>query len=110
MQPGPPSFINLSWWRFEIEFEDLVCAIEREHIAFSQNLEILLGFLVIDEATKGHLLDGNDRLLWLRPDVQAELKRAVQSRYHSWFAREMESICAAFDGLHQLLRIENGVR
>ncbi|KAK3312891.1 hypothetical protein B0H66DRAFT_382704 [Apodospora peruviana] len=98
-----------TWWQFEIEFEDLVSAIEREHIAFSQNLEILLSLLPIDDAVKERLLEGRDRALWLRPDIQAELRSAIQSRYYSWFVKEMESIRSALDGLHRLLCIQNGI-
>lgn len=31
-----------SWWRFETDFDNFVAAIQREQIAFSQNLEILI--------------------------------------------------------------------
>lgn len=98
-----------TWWRFETEFEDLVSAIEREHIAFSQNIEIFLALLPIDDEIKERLLDGQDRDLWFRPDIQAELRRAIQPRYYTWFVREMDSIRIALDELHRRLWIQDGV-
>jgi hypothetical protein len=95
-----------TWWRFETEFEDFVFALEREHIAFSQNLQILLTPLEIDEETKERLLDDRNRALWHEPLVQSELKRTIQPRYYGWFIKEMNNISAALTGLHSLLRID----
>ncbi|KAK0609444.1 hypothetical protein B0T14DRAFT_531957 [Immersiella caudata] len=98
-----------TWWRFETEFEDFVFALEREHIAFSQNLQILLAPLEIDEETKERLLDDRNRALWHDPLIQAELRRTIQPRYYGWFIKEMTNISIALTRLHSLLRIDKAV-
>lgn len=50
------SFKNMKVWRcFETTFDDFVLPVERQHISFSQNLEILLGPLDISQSERKSL-------------------------------------------------------
>ncbi|KAK7417459.1 hypothetical protein QQX98_004579 [Neonectria punicea] len=94
------------WWRFETEFDDFVSAVEREYIAFSQIIEILLAPLDISDADQERLLNDPDTTLWHQPDIQAELRRRIQSRYHEWFMTQLNDIINAVTELHGLLPID----
>jgi hypothetical protein len=95
-----------TWWRFEREFEDLIFAVEREHIAFSQILEILLDPIAGLSSEECETLQLNpSSLLWFEPRVQSELRQRVQAKYFGWFMRQLREIRDALDGLHDLLPI-----
>jgi hypothetical protein len=99
-----------TWWRFEREFEDFFSAIEREHIAFSQILEILLDPIVSLSDEKRETLQNDPRSrLWSDPQLQVELRHRVQRKYYDWFMRQMWDINDSLEKLHGLLPI-NKVR
>ncbi|KAK7422734.1 hypothetical protein QQZ08_009358 [Neonectria magnoliae] len=62
------------WWRFKTKFDNFISAVEREYIAFSQIIEILLAPLDISDADQERLqiikmictrLSGTDQLFRL---------------------------------------------
>ncbi|KAK4219485.1 hypothetical protein QBC37DRAFT_136589 [Rhypophila decipiens] len=93
-------------WRFEREFEKFLWAVEREQIAFSQNLEIFLAPLEDLSAHERELLQGGLHSdLWHLPRIQQELRQGVQEGYYEWFIRQLVDINDALTQLHQLLPI-----
>jgi hypothetical protein len=94
-----------TWWRFENEFEDFVLAIEKEHIAFSQNLEILLAPLDIKESERQQLQNDPSSMLWYEPRIQSELKQRIQDRYYMFYMRQLQELKNAVEKLHKLLPI-----
>ncbi|KPM41489.1 hypothetical protein AK830_g5088 [Neonectria ditissima] len=94
------------WWRFETEFDDFISAVEREYIAFSQIIEILLAPLDISDDDQEKLQNDPDSSLWHQPDIQAALRRRIQSRYHEWFMTQLNDIINAVTELHELLPID----
>ncbi|KAK7422979.1 hypothetical protein QQX98_001269 [Neonectria punicea] len=94
-----------SWWRFENDFDNFVAAIQREQIAFSQNLEILIDPLDLPDVDKETLQNDSGSDLWHQPRVQMQLRRRVQGRYHEWFMEQLADINSAVNKLHKLLPI-----
>jgi hypothetical protein len=94
-----------TWWRFDREFEDFISGIDREHIAFSQNLDILLSSLDLSDDDRERLQNGVDSRLWHQPHIQQELRRRLQDRYYPWFVRQLTDIDEALKELHGLLPI-----
>ncbi|KAM0429635.1 hypothetical protein ACHAPT_006240 [Fusarium lateritium] len=95
-----------SWWRFEREYEDFILDVEKEHIAFSQILEILLD--PVDELSqeeKDTLQSDPNSSLWFELRVQSSLIRRVQKKHYGWFMRQLGNINEALEELHQLLPI-----
>ncbi|KAI9162992.1 hypothetical protein HJFPF1_04587 [Paramyrothecium foliicola] len=94
------------WWQFDREFADFISEIEREYVAFSQIMEILLDPLdSITEKEKEMILDDPHSTLLFTPRIQVELKQRVQTKYFSWFIRELVEINEAIEQLHALLPI-----
>lgn len=95
-----------SWWRFEREFGDFIAAVEREHIAFKQALEILLEPIVgLSEHELSTLQSEPQSQLWFDSRIQAELRSRVQAKYYSWFMRQLIDLNVALQELHSLLPI-----
>lgn len=94
-----------TWWRFETDFQNFVFGVERERIAFSQNLQLLLGPLDIDDAAKKSLVEDPNHVRWHSPQFQAELRQTLQPRDYEWFIREMNNIHMALAELQGLLRL-----
>jgi hypothetical protein len=94
-----------TWWRFDREFENFLAAVEREHIAFSQNLEIFLAPVEnISDGEREALQRGVDPDVWCRPRIQDELRRRIQERYYQWFVRQLLEINGALTELHGMLK------
>lgn len=95
-----------TWWQFEREFESFVSAVEREHIAFSQILEILLEPIAnLAREKRDMLLSNPQSRRWFDSDVQWELRQRIQPRYHEWFMRQLGAVKDALDKVHLLLPI-----
>jgi hypothetical protein len=93
-----------SWWRFEREFENFILRLEREHIDFSQTLDLLLDPIdTISQIEKQGLRDNPDSPLWLDLRIQKELEQRVQAKYHEWFMRQLRGINDALNELHLML-------
>ncbi|KAM7199208.1 hypothetical protein V8F20_005810 [Naviculisporaceae sp. PSN 640] len=93
-----------TWWRFERELEKFLWAVEREQIAFSQNLEIFLDPMKnLTTRDREILQAGLDSTLWHSPRVQKELRQGIQDAYYPWFIRQLVEINDALNQLHELL-------
>ena len=93
-----------TWWRFEREFENFIAAVDREHIAFCLNVEILLAPIDLTDDERDALLQqGPDSSLWYESRIQAELKHRVKDRYFPWLMRQLKDICDCLTELHRLL-------
>jgi len=93
-----------TWWQFEREFDDFVAAVEREHIAFSQILEILLEPLYrLSYEEREELQTKPNSPLWTDERIEAELRERVSERYFNWFKKELRGLQTAVEELAELL-------
>ncbi|VUC31852.1 unnamed protein product, partial [Clonostachys rosea] len=83
------------WWRFEVEFDNFLATVQREQIAYSQNLEISIDALDISEHEKATLQNV----------PEAILRRRLQNRHYPWFMEQLRDTNAAIEKLLRLLPI-----
>jgi hypothetical protein len=93
------------WWRFEVEFDNFLATVQREQIAYSQNLEILIDSLGLSEYEKATLQNVPESNLWYEPQVQSVLRRRLQNRHYPWFMEQLRDTNAAIEKLLGLLPI-----
>ncbi|CAG9946289.1 unnamed protein product, partial [Clonostachys rosea f. rosea IK726] len=93
------------WWRFEVEFDNFLATVQREQIAYSQNLEILIDSLALSEYEKATLQNVPESNLWYEPQVQSVLRRRLQNRHYPWFMEQLRDTNAAIEKLLGLLPI-----
>lgn len=96
-----------SWRRFETTFENFILGLEREHISFSQTLDLLLD--PIDNLSQNErqaLRDDPNSPLWFDLRIQKELEQRVQPKYHDWFMRQLRGMNDALDELHVMLPVD----
>ncbi|CAH0044980.1 unnamed protein product [Clonostachys solani] len=93
------------WWRFEVEFDNFLAAVQREQIAYSQNLEILIDALDLSEHEKTTLQNVPESNVWYEPRVQSALRRRLQNRHYPWFMEQLRDTNVAVEKLLGLLPI-----
>lgn len=94
------------WWKFESAFTSFLQAIETEHIAFSQNLELLLAPLDISLEEKRVLEEDCKSPFWHDPSIQVKLRERIQNRYYSWYMVQLKDINDALQELRSFLPVE----
>jgi len=94
-----------TWWKFEREFEDLISSVEREQIAFSLNLDILLARLDISEEEREAMQFDPNSVLWHSSRIQTKLERRINAWYFPWFMKELKDIEDSLEELCDILAI-----
>lgn len=94
------------WWHFETEFESFMSAVDMEHIHYSLNIEILVGYLNIPRDDQKRLQQEPTCALWHEPQIHAEVRRRIQDKYWRCFLNIMGEINGALTELRGLLSLD----
>ncbi|KAI0116547.1 hypothetical protein GGR51DRAFT_546053 [Nemania sp. FL0031] len=96
-----------SWWFFEREFDDFVSEVQKEWIAFSQILEILLDPIDLTPDERQRLQDEPECSLWHESHVQTQIRERITPKYYEWFMGQLLDMNNALNELHSMLPIAN---
>lgn len=92
-----------TWLNFENEFETLIFSVQRENIAYIQNVEILLGGIDISEADQEELRKNPDSRLWTAPHLQMTIQKRLRGGKWDWVKFEMSKMIDALRKLRSIL-------
>lgn len=96
-----------TWWKFDKEFHDFVMDVQREFIAFSQIVDIVVdSFQEMSDEEKATLQNCPGTKLWLDERVQMGLKRRIPTdTQRRWFLSELGRLSKALEELCAMLPI-----
>ncbi|RSL50188.1 hypothetical protein CEP54_012056 [Fusarium duplospermum] len=95
------------WWEFRTDFESFVRAIEFEEVIFGQNLDMLLGALVLSDGEHRTLRRPNTSNLWHHPDIVSKLQLHLGEAL-PYFIKMLTELDRDINELRAILPIQNG--
>jgi len=82
------------WWSYKQQYTKFKRALEREKLAFEENLEELLGPIVRDESELRELLKDSNSLAWKELELEEQLRERLPKSYDAYMdiMKELEEV------------------